>query len=630
MAVPATLLLVPFSEPDDDLLPRDAAGNLDALNVEAGISMPVVADALTGRGRNFVAASSRALLAADLPDGDTLATRDATVQVLTSLRATSGAAWPRAVYVRGLGDGTAAERYALGLEVAKLALPVNPVVLELRLFWHDGAGNLKTQIGGTFRPAGDAEFVLLTATRRWVSSTEVVLRYYVNDQLLSEVVSADGDIAGATTGTTSIGARKNAGAWARFWDGVIDELKVTNFEMSHEEVAAVWERITVHQPAATAALTALMPPGSGWGSDPTNRWGKLVRIAGQALGAPLATVEELRANWLPNRAYDGDLDNWERLYDILPVGSLDRRRARAAAFMGRKHGYSIPKVQERLSETLDLAAAAIEVMTFQNRISDNFDTVLEPERWHAEGGTWSISAGALRHEVAAGNPMRWDGSNYEPYRCISSLSSALGRSVYLIKLTALTALPTNVTTGLQLFNWRTMNALWLGVKNVGGVNKLGYLSFNAGVLGAFQVLEDPAPALPIWLRIIRDPDDLSTYTLGWSTTGPETGFTDTGVAGLLTDPEWSGVAEHSIGTPGTALDVKYDDWFTYQPKGTRPFCWYVYRDPGLAGAPDMLSANAVLRKMKPAWSHAAAITSKSLLCDSLADGGCDRGPMGGL
>lgn len=633
MATPATTLLLHLDDPAgaDHLLPKDAAGNLDDLNVEAGITMPVVADGFSGRARNFVAASTRALLASDKAGKDTLETRDCTVRVLTSLRYLSAASWPRALYVRGLGDGTAAQRYALGLEMEKLALPVSPVALEMRLFWHDSAGALKTQPGGTFHPQSESDFLLLTATRRWVSSTSVVCRYYVNEHLIGEVTTADGDIAGATTGTTSVGARKNAGAWGRFWDGIVDQVQVLNYEMSHEEVKATWERLTVHQPAGVELLAAMAPPGSGWLRDASGRLGKLLRLPGILFGYALARARELGDNWLPDRTYVDELPRWETLHGLSarPLESLDTRRSRVVAFASRDNGYAPPQIQSALAELLALASTDVQILEFKNRIDEDFAT-LSAERWHTwPAGVWASSGGQLVGTSTLGADMRWDGSVYSAYRCMMPMSKGTGRVVVLSKFTAYTAF-TDTLAGLFLYNWRTNNALWFGIRN-NGSNKLGYVSYKDGVQGAFTAVLDPAPATPFWLKIVKDPDVAGRYVLSYSTAGPETGFTDLTVNDLLADAEWAGYAFLGFDSAAAgAATITADDFVLITPNGTRPCTWYAYRDPLLAGSPDMVGANALLKKLKPAHTHAAAVTSKSLKCDSLTDGGCDRGPMGGL
>jgi hypothetical protein len=106
-------------------------------------------------------------------------------------------------------------------------------------------------------------------------------------------------------------------------------------------------------------------------------------------------------------------------------------------------------------------------------------------------------------------------------------------------------------------------------------------------------------------------------------------------------------AEHAIGTPITApawagfslladntalaspLTAAFDDAQIWTPAGTRPFTWYVYRDPALGGIADIEGATMQLAKQGPAHAYVSAITQLSVLCDD-TDTGCDAGPMGAI
>lgn len=629
--IPRTMVLLHLVEPTG-VRPRDAQGQLADLEVPSGLTEPASADAWTGPGRDFVAGSTTGLRAADAADGDTLSIRDVSIQALVSIR-DSAASWPRSLYVRG-EDGSAAEYYSVGLEVAKLAVPAVPTHYELRLAWMTPAGALKTQLGGTFQAAGDDDVLLLTATRRWVSSTEVVCRYYVGDQLLAEVTSTDGSIAGDTTATSTVGCRKRSGAYGQYWDGVLDELLVTDYEMSPEEVRATWQRLTVHQPAGVALVTGLAPPGLEWGTDRGNATGRLMRVRGEGLGFALAIAEDLRANFLPDRAYQGDIDRWERLIGVAagPADSLDLRRQRVVAFLSRSNGYAIPQLQAVLADPLDLASSDVEILTFTNRIDDDLTTLAE-ERWHVDataGGAWAPDTTDIELTVDAADTIRWgEGGVYEPCRIMTSMSSPAA-FIAQAQLVGTSGICDTATLGLYLHNARSLDTLWFGVRNNGGTMELGYRSFKDGVMGAFQVMLTPAPAAPIWLRARQTAVSLpGQYKLAYSTTSAVAGFTEATVGSLLEAPEWAGIGAHAPGAIA-GITEHVGEFTLITPNGTRPFCWYAYRDPLLAGAPDMIGANHLLRRLKPAHTHAAAITSKSLLCDDLDDGGCDRGPMGGI
>jgi hypothetical protein len=60
----------------------------------------------------------------------------------------------------------------------------------------------------------------------------------------------------------------------------------------------------------------------------------------------------------------------------------------------------------------------------------------------------------------------------------------------------------------------------------------------------------------------------------------------------------------------------------------RPYIWYAFRDPALNGRPDMIGADRLVKKIKPAYTYAAAISSKRVICDDPRDGICDLGPVG--
>lgn len=629
-----TLILIPFDEQYDHLGARDAAGNLEPLEVVTTLTTPAVVDAYTGRGRDFDGGAG--LAASDVAGRDTLTTRDATVQALVSIRADSIVGWPRVIYMRGLEHSSSP--CSLGLRVGYLLTPGPPTHLQAQLFWCAADGTLKVQPGATFMAPGDDRYLLLTATRRWVSATEVVVRYYLGDELLAEHTTADGDIGGETTATTFVGCSADNAFMFRNWDGTIDQLKVTDHEMSHEEVRAVWERLTVHQPAGVELVTGLAPPGSGWGRDRTTRISKLARVVGTGLGYALAKAEELRANWLPDRAYAAWLPRWERLFGLAarPLESLDTRRARVVAFASRDNGYAVPQLQEALAERLDQVVGDVDIRTFSNRIRDDFAT-LEDERWHHEpAGVWTIASGELDGNEPSGSDMRWDASNRNPFRCITPLSTRdAQRFVVVSKFTVLSP-SSDGMVGLHVFNWANGDGIWFGVRDIAGTDHLGVVTVIGGVQTWTSLVTAPTfPGATCWLRIRRDVEDdgghPDRYVFGWSVTSEEAGWTEYTLSSCPTDPEWVGYALLGFDASTAASNqLVADDFFLYEPKGIRPFAWYAYRDPGAGGAPDLIGANLLLRKLKPAHTHAAAVTSMSLLCDDLADGGCDRGPMGGI
>ncbi len=622
-----TVILLPFAEPDG-VAPSDTQGTLEDLAVVTGLSRParVLDPSWTGGGYTYVAADLDGWTAADAAAGDSILQRDVTIQVLLAFDLTN-ATGPACVVCRGL-DGSASEYYAWGLELAD----AGGGNVEVRWLWMSAAGTLAAVMPGVYQHPGDTAEILLTATRRRVSTTEVVCRYYANDRLLAEVSTADGDIGGGTTGHTSVGARKVAGTWVNGFSGVIDQLKVTDYEMSAEEVSAVWERMTVHQPNGVIALRALSPPGAPWSRNPGSDIAKFINVAGQALGLAAARAEELRQNGLPHRAYADTIGPWEQLAG-LPSNDrtpLDTRRSRIVAQLSRDNGYAPPQIRQALSGPLDLAPDDVELIEFSPHVADSFAT-LETERWHLEpAGSWTASGGALVLHRAAGSDLRYSpppGGTLSP--CHARLAVDDTTDLLAQVKVSWTSLPAFSTVGLFMHNRRTNDSLWFGVRFEGGIYKIGWQQLKAGVLSAFTVVETPTTNVVHYLRVTKGAA-AGDYTLRWSTIGFNSMSSALIVGAGMAAPENVGVAAMStMALIGSDLDATFDDFFVRAPRSRRAFHWYALRAPGLPGAADLLGANTTMRTIKPAHTHAYAITSRSLLCDS--DGSvCDGGPMGAI
>lgn len=627
------LLLLHLDEPDG-VQPADSEGHLGGLAVQAGIVAPPSVSTWSGKGKSFTQAGTTGLFAADLVAGETLTIRDVTIRAIVALTLT-GAAGPQTIISRGLHDGTANEPYAYGLEVEEQA--GHPGFVEVRLFWEDSAGAIHTQPPGVFQHLGDGKYFLLTATRRWEATNRVITRYYVGDELIAEVTTTDGDIAGATTSHTSLGARKNGGAWGRYLNGVIDELEVLDVELSHEEIREGWRRLAVHQPAGVQMFTGLMPPGAPWYKDPGNNVGRGVRIAGEALGAGVARIEELRALWLPDACTLDNVGRWEALCGLTPRprDSLDVRRARIVGFLSRDQGFSKPALQVAFAEPMGLAASDVQILEFSNTMTDGFAALAAERWWTGEAGVWSIVAGELKIHAVNGTDLRWDPTRATSW-VITPMAQDAGKPfIAQVKLSTYWAsLPTNTMVGLFLFSYQSGSAIWFGVKDVGGVRKVGYHTYQNGVLGAFVTLVTPSLDQAYWLRVLPPTAPIGgvgSYKLGWSTTGPTTGFAEQQVVTGISDLAWAGVAAMSTAAAmGSDLNATFDDFVLRSIDGDRPFVWYAFRDPALPGNCDLAGTEQLALKLRPAHTYAGATESKSVLCDDLRDGLCDHGPMGGL
>jgi hypothetical protein len=115
----------------------------------------------------------------------------------------------------------------------------------------------------------------------------------------------------------------------------------------------------------------------------------------------------------------------------------------------------------------------------------------------------------------------------------------------------------------------------------------------------------------------------------YSSTSATTGFTETQVnTGMK--PQWAGLGAVADAILPTDLEAHFSNFVLISYNGDRAFNWYAYRDPALAGDADMVGAELLALKMRPAHTYAGACTSKSVLCDDARDGLCDRGPLGAL
>ncbi|MEO7731241.1 MAG: hypothetical protein ABIY55_09735 [Kofleriaceae bacterium] len=628
----SAVVLLRFDE-SGKLQPSDALGNLADLGTEAGIVAPSRVTAWTGSGRRFLQAATTGLVAPDKSGNGTLLQRDVTIQALISLTL-SAATGAQTIIARGLNDGTAAERYAYGLELQEQA--GFPGFVEVRWFWQDETGAIKTQAPGVFRHPGDGVELMLTATRRWESTSRVVLRYYVADELIAELVSPDGNISGGTTGRLTIGARKTAGAYGRHLNGVIDELLVTDNELSLEEIRHTWKRLTEYQPGGVETFSSLTPPGSVWAKNLGNDIGKRVKIVGELLGLAVAGAEELRALLLPDAAPHELVERWENICELSasPGDSLDARRARVLSYLAREEGFQLAPIAQALSGTMDLDARDVQVDEFTNTITDDFSDSSISSSWLDGGGvTWSIAAGKLRALTAATADLRWE-SRSTPFLLMACEPGRLfvaGK----IEEADYSVVDPGLLFGLVLHNRSTADWLWFGIRNSGGDPEIVYRTAIAGGSpGEIKLLASPTTFGPFWFRIATDQAssfvDDGAITLSYSAVGPLTGFVEFPInTGNRGGWGWAGFAVTATSASVAATALTFDDFVLHNADSLRPFIWYALRDLSAPGTPDMVGSDRLVQKVKPAYTHAAAITRRVVLCDDAADGLCDHGPLGG-
>lgn len=635
-------ILLRFNEQSDEVLPSDTSEQLEDLNILAPSTMPPVADAFTGRGRAFSADDLTGLQAVDRADGNTTLTRTMSMQAIISwdLAAQDAYGEDATLVARGKNSAVAAERkaYAIELSIINLALRV----CRVRFRWEDIGGSDYQANGAWFVwPADAGDFVMLSCTRRWVSSSEVVVRYFIGSTMIGEFVETEGDIGGGTTGTTTVGARLEAGTvWGNHFCGVIDELRLVDYELAPEEIEATWLRISEYQEMGVALYIDQHPPGWPVTFDPATRSGREASLIGRALGYAAAQIENFRANMMPDRAYGRTLERWERIVAVEPRhgDSIERRRDRVLARMRQRAGVSPFGVRVALEELLATDTENIEVIAFSNIIEDDFDT-LQEQRWQANPAAKWSAAGSLvvdTDDSSATFPVDWR----TVLTGVDGPARIGGYGAQLFVKVDPADLVDGGEVGICLYDKVRRDALTLGVRLDGADYKVVSQRYISGVSVA-ETVHATTSNTPHWLHLGATPveysgqvaTDLVDHFVRWSTTSASAGFTvgDPGDFSFIVG--WCGFYARGFdgGTDidGVGMQASFDDAKVFFPHGCRPFYFYALRDEALPGEYDLKSASATLKKLKQAHTHACAITSRDVLCDDL-DSGCDLGPCGGI
>lgn len=626
MSDPTTATLFKLVESDVTIRPSDTTGNVDDLTGDTGstpaLAVPAVAQGLLGNARLF--GDDIGLIGSELVADSTRLRRDCTIAVIAEYDIASSSVSDECVLVARGVSGSAAERTLWGLKLVKLGT----TLARLHMLWEE-SGGAEATVTGRQVTIPSSGFMLFWATRRWISAQEAIVRYGVNDQLLESVTCVDGDIDNGADGTLSIGCRGDgAGDYQDFFQGIIGQVWISDGVRSPEEMLAVYRRIAVHQLSGYRIVRSLTPPAI-YSQNPESTIQRELMVFGDGLGKALAKVAELGEDTLPDRAWSM-LERWEAIAGLPPkyTDSYAVRRARLISFFSIVHGYSSSGVQTALAEVMDTAAANIEILNYTNEYTDDFATALA-DYWNEVdgGGTIAISAGELSIDIATATDGRWETSE-APHVRQSIDGDALdadpaeGLDV-TVKIASRTLADTSFA-GLMAYDGITRNLLVLGHYNNAATYELRWGLYSNGAW-AWTVIDNPAPALPTWLRMTFSGG--TDWDLRDSQVSADEVVTPTNVVGIET-PTWVGVGViTTAASPGGLSVMLFDDWRLYTPNGLRVFNWYAYRDTALSGTPDMPGARAIVRRMKPAETHACATETEGITCDD-ADSLCDCGPMG--
>lgn len=628
-----------FDETKSNVRPSELLANVGDLDTEAGLVMPTLVDGVTGKARLFAPAASNGFRAQDAILGSTLLQRDLSIQAIMSwdLAGQNAAGTVGTLYARGKGTG-AAEYMCAGLELR--VVNVASGIGELRWIWHDAAGVLKTQIGGQF--VAQAGFVLLTATRHWLDSTHVQLRYYIGDALMADIVTADGSIGGGTTGTTSIGARWTGAAWANFLAGSVDQMRIVDYELCAEEVAFTHRRLTFYQERGYQLVRECHPIGFPISDDPGSRVQRETRLWGHGLGFAMAQADNIRENILPDRAYGAVLARWEAMTSKPPLAADDlaSRRARVVGSIKARAGVSIPGLSTAIREMIAADPSLLQFLAFDQGWVDQL-TTLAAERWITDpAAQWTAGVGGLRGQAAAAGDYRFDGALRNWYTALADIPSGPngleGANVQFLAQMTPTSISSTGEVGIVLGDRARGNFVLLGVRNNAGVYQIITEAFTAWASAGATVRAVTALATH-WLHLLHPvagsafgPSSVWSMSAAWSVTSQLTGYTRYDGITLPARLNWAGfyIRSTAAGTPALT-DIKFTSSILRCPYGDRSLRFYVYRDPAIPGSPDLLAAHRIVQALKQAHTDGTVITAKSLLCDD-ASGGCDRGPMGAI
>ncbi len=624
---PATAALFRFLEIADEIRPVEAQGHVTDLATGSGLATPPVVQTdranenkLTSRGRQFgvdFALTGTDVIVASVGDHTRLV-RDVTVRAFIDYKIENHIDTESGVVcVRGLNLGTDAERELFGMELER----IDANNLRMRARWQDKIGTQAVLAGAAFlKPPG---FFHVAVTRRWNTTTDILVRYYVNDRLIGqETIAAAGDIGEGVGGTIVIGARNElVGGFADFLpdDTVIDQLSIESDEMSAEELRTDYRRQAVHFVEGGALLRAYIPPGDTWNPNPDSLVQRWIAAEGDAIGDGLTEANRLRDDFLPDRAYGNALVRWEFVTGLAPgpTDSIQTRRDRVLGFLRKVLGFSVADIKTSLEPLFGLASADIEIVEYDALRTDDFatdDIGTPPSRiWITTigVGTVTIAAGVCAVTLEHVKPGEWFQGADVPHRkaSLSARNQVEPRRAALI--TKLATIITADTPALIGHCWITpeKDVMWLGLRQTGGVRELASFSVIGGVASGFTTLITPFATDPFFLFTSHLGNGRYNFRHAVAAGGPYSA--DVSIAGPAS-PRWAGfgAVHQSLNGAGGTMSANFDDAQIYEPEGLRGLAWQAFRDPGLPGQFSIENSQLQLDKQAPAHTAPCAVIEK--------------------
>lgn len=619
-----------FDEAADSVLPSDATGTLADPTVPAGVVLPaVVSGTIGGFGRDFARTAPSGLLYED-PSDLLMLTRALTIAAVVRLDIAALATGNICTVVQ-MGRGGVGGPVTFGLRFDVTNAATRRVTA--RLFWETAAASAVADVGIDFAyPAG--EYVAIIASREVVGTT-FTCRYQVNGDQVTGGTTATLDVGSTTGAEMSVGMGMSGASYINHLDGVIDALEVMDAAMSHEEMAWTWSRIAVDMPAGAAAVRRMVPPGV-YSNDPSSRIQRELAGEGRALGHAKAVARRRREYGLPDRAWGDVLERWESILGrpARAGDSIADRRASLLEVTQNLRGLNPAEIKLQLEESFDLAGASIQILEYDNDLTETFTSGTPSNRARVDNGTgaWLSDGAAVaagRQEFAAtADDLRYGGRS----------TSNAGMYLYSIgemadgwihgRIERVTG-ENNIVMGFAIGSWVPDEWIFIGLgfTTAGSVQKVCYATFADGVLSSITDIETPYATNPVSFRIKCSPNAQGKYVVKY---GANDAAAKSAVGTTLTTgpktPMWAGFGALSTAASTTAT-YRFDDIFLHVPRGRQRFNWYAYRDPGLPGGPNMPAARSLVQRIKHAHTSGAAIEQQVTLCDD-ATRLVDREPIG--
>jgi hypothetical protein len=626
------VIRLPFNESATAILPSDSEGNVLDFTGDTGatpdLELPAVVDGLTGPARRFT--ENDGGTAADV-DNASLLTRDMSIQclILPDLTAQAALAAPGVVIANHINQVGAVSAWQLQIDSIDAALNL----ASMRFGWSD-VGESDPDIAGAEAVGFVVDgWVLLTATRHWVSASEVRVRYYLNAELLDEVTSAYGDIDGAVAAPVTIGCRETGADYENFLEADVDGIIVTDHEMSGEEVRQTYMRLAVHQPQGRLMLQPLLAKGKAYSIDADSGIQEEIAVEGDGLGYFYSANQEMREDYFPDRAWSM-LEDWERVCRLPPraLDTYETRRNRIVGYLRQAHGYAAEDVQRALADVLDLTAAQVEILNYTNKYEDEFATALA-DFWTeiSPVGSASVVSAQLRLILDNAADGRWEKRSDTAGPTIirhpidghvRDADPSMGVDLQIKVISDLTSTFAN-GNHVGLCAWNLAGDLvFFGFRKNAGAVTLGWRIYEDDVLGAWTSLAAVSPPYYIRLRFASGNAWQAIYHVSDPDADTRNDFygiylpTNIGVCVMQEDA-----------TNPSQTQVDLDEYRAYMPLGLRVFCWYAYADPALGGTPDLAGARAIVERMKPADSLGGVVATATGYCEcDDSDHGCDEAP----